>query len=127
MVVRSKNSNTKTGRVEFVSYNGEYPNLCSGVLVLKIDGVEYKFGHNYAALDWNNNIYKDEDPTNPNFDQFWSSGGCVTVDKDWNFEVEEGDWLITVEDLPEQFWDVADEIDKVINENIPNGCCGGCT
>lgn len=25
-------------QIEFVSYNGEYPNLCSGTLVLRIDG-----------------------------------------------------------------------------------------
>ena len=25
-------------RVEFVSYSGRYPNLCSGTLVLRIDG-----------------------------------------------------------------------------------------
>lgn len=24
--------------VEFVSYTGEYPNLCSGILTVKIDG-----------------------------------------------------------------------------------------
>lgn len=29
------------GRVEFVSYNGIFPNLCFGELVLRIDGEEY--------------------------------------------------------------------------------------
>lgn len=29
----------ETKHVEFVSYSGRYPNLCSGVLVLRIDGL----------------------------------------------------------------------------------------
>lgn len=34
-----------TDRVEFISYDGKYPNLCSGELVLKIDGdiVRWKY------------------------------------------------------------------------------------
>ena len=129
MLVNKKNSNTS--RVKFISYTGEYPNLCSGVLTLEIDGVQYKFGHNYMAYhcdektgEWG---YTDEDPEHPNFDRFWSSGGCVTSDKDWNFEVECGEWKIDVNDLPEQFRDVAEEIDDVMNSGvIPEGCCGGC-
>ena len=30
--------------VKFVSYDGEYPNLCTGTLVLNIDGTDYSFG-----------------------------------------------------------------------------------
>jgi hypothetical protein len=30
--------------IEFVSYNGAYPNLCRGKLVVKIDGKEVSFG-----------------------------------------------------------------------------------
>ena len=37
MLVNKKNSNTS--RVKFISYTGEYPNLCSGVLTLEIDEV----------------------------------------------------------------------------------------
>lgn len=29
--------------VEFVSYDGEYPNLCSGTLMLSIDGEPWNF------------------------------------------------------------------------------------
>ena len=30
-------------KVEFVSYDGKWPNLCSGKLVLSIDGVTVEF------------------------------------------------------------------------------------
>ena len=130
MLVNKKNTNTS--RVKFISYTGEWPNLCSGVLTLEIDGVQYKFGHNYehwhmdeATGEWRQ---MDEDPENPNFDSFWSSGGRVTGGSpDWNFEVHTGEWRIDVDDLPEQFRDLAAEIDAVFNSGvIPYGCCGGC-
>lgn len=128
MLVNNKNVNTS--RVKFISYTGKYPNLCNGVLTLEIDEKVYKFGHNYMNHHYDEKtktwIYTDEDPNNPNFDSFWSSGGSVTHDDDWNFDINFGEWEIDVEELPEQFWDVADEIDEVINENIPYGCCGGC-
>lgn len=117
-------------RVKFISYTGEYPNLCSGVLTLEIDGKQYKFGHNFndCHVDDNGNWrYTNEDPNNPNFNSFWTSGGCVTGGApDWDFLVEHDKWEIDVEELPSQFWDVADEIEIVINDNIPYGCCGGC-
>ena len=50
----------------------------------------------------------------------------MTFDEDWNSVVEQGEWELDVEELPEQFWDVADEIDRVFNENVPFGRCGGC-
>ena len=128
MLVNKKNSNTS--RVKFISYTGEYPNLCSGVLTLEIDGKKYKFGHDFTMYhfhkDINDWVQEDEDPQNPNFNSFWSSGGCISHDEDWNWEVEHNEWEIDVNELPEQFWDVADEIDSVINNSIPFGCCGGC-
>lgn len=94
-------------RVKFVSYTGEYPNLCSGVLTLEIDGKEYKFGHDcrYYHVDENGNWRNtDEDLNNPNFNSFWTSGGCVTGGApDWDFEIEHDEWEIDVEELPEQF------------------------
>lgn len=129
MILNKKNSNTS--RVKFISYTGEYPNLCSGVLILEIDDKQYKFGHDYSRCHYHTDIEKwvqeDEDPNNPNFNSFWASGGCVTGGApNWDFNVEHGEWKINVDELPEQFWDVATEIDAVINENIPYGCCGGC-
>lgn len=117
-------------RVKFISYDGKYPNLCSGVLILEIDGKEYKFGHNYDNFrrDPKTDLwtFTDEDPNNPNFERFWCSGGNVSFNSNWDASVESGEWKIDVDDLPNQFWDVADEIDRVINENVPWGCCGGC-
>lgn len=116
MLVNKKSS--EEPRVKFISYDGKYPNLCSGVLILEIDGKEYKFGYNFFDTD--------EDPNNPNLKCFWHSGGSVSFNDNWDESVWEGEWEIDVDELPEQFWDVADEIDRVINENIPWGCCGGC-
>lgn len=127
MLKNKKNSNTS--RVKFISYTGEYPNLCSGVLTLEIDGVQYKFGHNYMEHHYDKNgngYYADEDPEHPNFNSFWTSGGSVSHDGHWNWEVDTDEWEIDVNELPEQFWDVAEEIDEVFNENVPFGCCGGC-
>ena len=128
MLVNKKSGNTS--RVKFISYTGEYPNLCSGVLTLEIDGVEYKFGHEYQHSHYDEKkktwVQTDEDPDHPNFDSFWTSMGNITHDDDWNFDVTQGEWEIDVESLPEQFWDVAGEIDRVMNENMPFGCCGGC-
>lgn len=128
MLVNKKNSNTS--RVKFISYDGEYPNLCSGVLTLEIDGVQYKFGHHYQHYHYHEDVkawvQEDEDPEHPNFEKFWTSGGSVSHDKHWNWDVHHAEWEIDVESLPEQFWDVAGEIDSVINNSIPFGCCGGC-
>ena len=129
MLVNRNKEKTNTTRVKFVSYTGEYPNLCRGVLTLEIDGVQYKFGHDYSNyhFDENRNSYFfDEDPEHPNFDCFWSPGGSVTHDSDWNFDVSHGEWEIDVQELPEQFRELAPEIDKVFNENVEYGCCGGC-
>ena len=128
MLVNKKESNTS--RVKFISYTGEYPSLCSGVLTLMIDGVQYKFGHDYQHYHYHEDVkswvQEDEDPNDPNFDAFWESGGSVSHDGNWNWEVRQNEWEIDVDRLPEKFWDVAAEIDAVINANIPEGCCGGC-
>ena len=130
MVVNSNNRNTGN-RVRFISYTGDYPILCHGVLTLEIDGKEYKFGHNYSNYHYDANgkgIFTDEDPGNPNFESFWASGGCVTSSDEDSYDLyaETGEWEIDADDLPEQFRDLADEIDRVFNENVDYGCCGGC-
>lgn len=111
--------------VEFISYSGSYPNLCRGVLTLKIDGKIEKFGHESSSYDWKTNSYRGEEE-NPNHESFWSSGGRVWFDSDWGEHVDSGRWYIDETEIPEQFRKYYDEIDAVFNENVPHGCCGGC-
>ena len=54
-------------QVEFISYDGAYPNLCSGLLVLKINGKVKKFPR-YCLL----------------------SGGSVQFDDNWLEHIERG-------------------------------------
>jgi len=88
--------------VTFVSYDGEYPNLCSGVLVLDVDGTRWEFPR-YAM----------------------ESGGTVWFDDEWREHVGHGPWSIA--EWPHGFPDdQKEEALDVINENVPWGCCGGC-
>lgn len=86
--------------VEFVSYNGKFPNLCCGKLVIKVNGEE-------VTLE--NYLY---------------SGGQCWFDSNWNAHVEKGEWGISK--LPDDLEQYRDEILKVVNENVKHGCCGGC-
>ena len=105
-----KSSSVENSRVKFIDYTGRYPNLCSGVLTLEIDGKIYKFG------------YEEKHGC------FWrSGGGCGFEDQvNWESYVNHGEWVINVEELPEELKKYAHEIDKVFNENVEQGCCGGC-
>lgn len=129
MLVNKKENKNK--RVKFISYTGKYPNLCSGVLTLEIDGTQYKFGHDYMHRHYDEKtktwVQTDEDENNPNYEQFWSSGGSCYFQNGYEDPVVENEeWHIYKEDLPEKFQDIANEIDKVFNENVTWGCCGGC-
>lgn len=86
-------------RVEFISYDGEFPNLCRGELVLKIDGEIVRL------------------------DRCLCSGGSVWFDSDWMEHIETGEWTVNV---PEKYEYLENEITEVVNENVPYGCCGGC-
>lgn len=97
--------------IEFISYDGTFPNLCSGKLTLKIDGKITTFGSSYMNTDYNG---------------FWCSGGRVWFDKDWGEHVEHGEWELLRENLPDDLKQFGDELIKVFNDNVPHGCCGGC-
>lgn len=100
----------RNDHVKFISYTGRFPNLCRGVLTLEIDGKRYTFGYPFGE-------------PRPDFDMFWTSGGDVR-DSD---NVQTGEWIINMVLLPMEFHEYVDEIDRVFNENVEHGCCGGCT
>ena len=85
-----------------VEYDGSFPNLCRGHLIVRINGKVYDFGKYCLA-----------------------SGGSVSFDSNWQEIVTSGPWSIfewPVE-FPEEY--KADVI-AAVNNKIPNGCCGGC-
>ena len=88
--------------VEFVSYSGKYPCLCSGILDIKVDGKEYKIAH---AL---------------------KSGGTCRIDKNDNEIVESGLWTVYENMLPKELKPYKTQIEDVVNSNVRWGCCGGC-
>lgn len=109
--------------IEFISYEGEYPNLCRGILTVKIDGKQYRFGYHW---------YDGNDEKNKNLlDPFWKSGGGCGFDDDWN-EWVDGDcpWIMSDEikedKYPKEILDRLKDILEVMNQNVPGGCCGGC-
>lgn len=105
--------------VKFVDYTGRYPNLCSGVLTLEIDGQQVRFGHDYMIHDsWK---------TDGNYESFWRSGGSCGFSSDWSDEyVNHGEWEIDIDSLPEKYKKYAEEIAEEFNSSVPYGCCGGC-
>lgn len=89
--------------VEFVSYDGKWPCLCMGTLTIRVNDKTYRFNH---AMVSGGAIY----------------GGPST---DWEMWSEQGDWKIDLEEHPE-LEPYKDEIERVVNENVEHGCCGGC-
>jgi hypothetical protein len=89
-------------RLKFVSYNGAYPNLCRGKLIMELDGNKIIFPE-YCL----------------------SSGGSVSFTDDWEEIVTKGEW--SIDSFPENFpEELKQEAENLVNENINFGCCGGC-
>ena len=122
-------------QIEFVEYTGRYPNLCSGILVLSVNGKEYIFGGKRVNgqlkgfdLGWGDgpSDFVDGRLKSGLYERFWSTGGSVWFDDDWDEHVESGGWNISVFSLPEELKPYADEIGELFNDHVPWGCCGGC-
>lgn len=94
--------NKDKDRLKFISYDGDFPNLCRGTLIMELDGKKITFSE--FCL---------------------SSGGNVSFDAEWNEKVTQGNWKISKFPIgfPEELRDRAVEL---VNENIRLGCCGGC-
>lgn len=101
----NNNVNTAESHVKFISYTGKHLHLCSGILTLEIDGKKARFG--YGTLN----------------DPFWVSGGGLNPNYEGAYQ---GEWKIDVNMIPKEYRKYATEIDKVFNENVEWGCCGGC-
>ncbi len=86
--------------IEFISYDGKYPNLCS-TLVIQVDDKVY------------------------NLKGVLISGGRICHGKNWHMWAEKGDWRIDLDSYPE-LKPYKEEITDLVNENIRQGCCGGC-
>lgn len=82
--------------VKFISYDGHYPNLCSGTLVFEVNGKKFSLQ-----------------------DCLQSNGSC-----DWmSEETTQRPWTVVI---PPELAQYAVEISNMVNANIPWGCCGGC-
>ena len=101
-IKNNKKKRYEVRELKFISYDGEYPNLCGGRLVMKLDGKKIIF---------------------PRF--CLCSGGDVSIDEDGNEIIEQGEWFI--DKFPKDFpKDLEDTATNLVNENIEQGCCGGC-
>jgi hypothetical protein len=85
--------------VKFISYDGEYPNLCSGTLLLEINGAPVELPGRMR------------------------SGGSVSFTSDWEEIVTQGEWEV---DVPEEYKQYEEEINYIVNRNVRRGCCGRC-
>lgn len=110
--------------IKFVNYTGSYPNLCRGVLTLNINGQITKFGHNISSYNWSKGRYEDD-----YYEPFWTSGGCVRLDDDGNYQSETANWELKYNvdaTLPEWLKPYKEQLLEVFNANVRHGCCGGC-
>ena len=108
--------------IEFIYYDGRYPNLCRGLLVVNIDGKEYNFGIK-GINKTDKQLYPD----------FWISTGGLEFLDDGDMAPVEGNWELSINknnlsSYPKEIRDVDifDELIKLMNENVTLPCCGGC-
>lgn len=104
-------------KIKFIKYDGSFPNFCSGTCIMEVDGELYSFG-GYPPFD---------DPEHE-FPSFWTSGGSVWFDANWEDHVEVGPWELCYDAdlMPDWFKEHDQEFIDVFNEHVPYGCCGGC-
>ena len=110
--------------IKFVNYTGSYPNLCSGVLTLNINGQITKFGHNSSSYNWRKGIYEDD-----HYEAFWTSGGRVTLNDDGDYCYGQAKWEFKCNAdkyIPEWLKPYKEQLLEVFNANVEHGCCGGC-
>ena len=87
--------------VEFISYDGAYPNLCRGTLEIKVNG----------EIHW--------------LEYCLQSGGDICRNEDWDMWAIQGPWEVDLSEYP-KLQPYYEEIKECVNNNVPYGCCGGC-
>lgn len=93
--------------IKFIDYNGKWPCLCYGTLILEVNGKTY--------------VFYDE-----KYAQFWESGGNYYRTNSENEVITKNPWIIKKNLLPEELREYSQEIEDIFNKNVPFGCCGGC-
>lgn len=88
----------ETKEMKFISYDGEYPNLCSGTLKFE-----------YKGMILEASLY---------------STGCAYVNQDGEEFVEEDVWKIS--SCPLTSNKEIKMLEDLANAHVPMGCCGGC-
>ena len=122
--------------IEFISYDGEYPNLCSGLLLVSIDGVKYALCL-YMDHFWDEKnrreILEDDSIIKVYGFHMISGGSCPYNEETEDYEVESGEWNIDADYLKYENgvrFVLSDrqkqELKECVNENVEYGCCGGC-
>lgn len=107
--------------IKFVSYIYSPGYLCNGILKLIIDGKTIAFdGYDLRP----GQFYEDEDGI-IYYRRFWYSGGECYCGDDCSYSTN-GPWEYEESDLPKWLKPYADELIKVMNDNVEYGCCGGC-
>ena len=91
-------------KVKLISYDGSYPNLCAGTLIIAVVNDITK-----TYVEW---VFPPHS---------LSSGGYI----DGDYEAHSGSWEI--EDWPDEFpMGLRDDVIDLVNSEIEHGCCGGC-
>ena len=122
--------------IEFILYDGEYPNLCSGLLLVSMDNIKYAFCP-YMDHFWNEKDRKEilEDNSIIKVYGFHmiSGGSCPYNDETEDYEVESGEWNIDADYLEYENgvrFVLSDrqkqELRDCVNVNVEEGFCGGC-
>lgn len=126
--------------IEFVSYEGKFPNLCEGLLVVRIDGRLYAFSPYYDSMyrsfwnRFNRTEALEDDSITKVFGFYLKSGGRIDWGEDGeNPKIVKGKWIIDDKSMKLEngvrfilSGEQKSELEKVINQNIEFGCCGGC-
>ena len=89
--------------IKFISYDGKWPTLCMGTLVVEKNGKQYSMKY---VLE--------------------SGGSCGFYNNYSESFIEKGEWSVCKEDLPKELQNDVEEIIELVNANVPYGCCGGC-